>query len=142
MSKRLITILGPRLTNFPGKAGEKIDFSRIIPGGELQASKAALHEGEETRESLFMFPSYLTSVEPHRQRDALLMAADVVMHRNSPAELFSGPPPAQSPIVFSSAAFSPVVRFSTLRHPILLRFLLSAPALPILESGVSDGVAA
>jgi hypothetical protein len=138
MSKRLITILGPRLTNFPGKAGEKIDFSRIIPGGELQASKAALHEGEETRESLFMFPSYLTSVEPHRKRDALL----AVVHRDSPGELLPGPPPAQSPIAFSSAAFSPVVSPLTLRPSTLLRFLVSVPALQILESGVSDGVAA
>jgi hypothetical protein len=131
MSKRLITILGPRLTNFSRKVGEGIDFSRIIPGGELQANKAALHEGEETRESLLMFPSYSTGGEPHRQRHSSLVVADVAILRNSLDELLLSPPPVQ-PVAFSSAVFS----------PIFFPFPLSAPDSQFLKSGVSDGAGA
>jgi hypothetical protein len=84
-----------------------------------------------------MFPSDLTSVEPHSQRLALLVVADVAMLRNSPDELPPSPPPAQSIVAFPLTVVS-----RNLFHPTRFPSLLSTPAPQFLMSHLSKGVGA
>jgi hypothetical protein len=85
-----------------------------------------------------MFPSDMTNIEPHSQRLALLVVANVVMLCNSLDELLPSPPPARSPIVaFLPTDFCPRVFLPT-RFP----SHLYNPAAQILKSDVSDGVGA